>query len=91
MTTPIKRAVRIDHWVEVLAAMCGFAGISAAANLREGGGCGQGDQVGAHDLAHEQDLQRIDGVFAAQVKAAPRHLFGEDRALEQQHGEARAR
>ena len=37
---------------------------------------------GLHDVAHEQDLERIDRVLAADVEAAARDLLGEDRALE---------
>ena len=49
---------------------------------------GKRDDVGPHHLAHEQDLERIDGVLAAQVEAAARDLLGQDRAPQHQHGEA---
>ncbi len=42
----------------------------------------------AHHLAHEENLERIDRVFAAQVKAAPRDLLGQDRSPQHQHREA---
>ena len=40
-----------------------------------------------HDLADAMDVERIDGVFAEDVMAAPGDLLGEDRAAQQQHGD----
>lgn len=48
----------------------------------------QGDHVATHDLAHEEDLERVDRELAAEVVAAPADLLGENRATESQHREA---
>ena len=46
-----------------------------------------GVDVGVHDLAHEGGLERVDGVLAHDVEAAPGHLLGQDRPLEHQHAD----
>jgi len=43
-------------------------------------------QLGTHDFAHKQDLERIDGIFAGNVKSTARHLLRENGTLQQQHG-----
>jgi hypothetical protein len=84
---PHQRADRIDHRIEPL-------------RLRPSGSCEhrrgkrhrgvdrQDDHLGPHHLAHEQDLERIDGVFAGDVVPAPRDLLGQDRSAEEQDGES---
>jgi len=46
-----------------------------------------GVHVGVHHLAHECRLERVHRVLAHHVKAASRHLLGEDRPLQHQHAD----
>ena len=49
---------------------------------------GEGDERCAHDLAREDDFERIDGVLPAQMKSAPRHFLRENRSPQREHGKA---
>ena len=45
-------------------------------------------QIGAHHFVDEEQLERIDGILAAEMIAAALHLLGENRPLQGEHREA---
>ena len=71
VTTPASAPVGVDDRIEPLRSADGIDAQRCAPASRAARRARQRDDVGAHHLAHEQDLQRIDGVLAAQVVAAP--------------------
>ncbi|MET4203020.1 hypothetical protein ABIA95_005453 [Bradyrhizobium sp. LA8.1] len=67
--------------------MTSFSAGEERYRFADGHRCGQSIDILHHHVVDAKQVERVDAVFAHDVLAAPRDLFGEDRALEQQHGE----
>src|SRR5215472_265688 len=80
-----EAAFRINDRQQAL--LLAMVGTKRMLHFAERALCRESGNFCAHNFAREKELQRIDGIFAAQMVATSRNLFRKYGALQRQHCE----